>query len=156
MANIVKAAEFDPAKFIGPGWSIKKGNTMVSSLSLVEVDPSKIILKSYIKPGEFYIKYEERKERCRPLDIHLGLNFFLALWRHRRKLPESWQQKTKIKKGIFVDTTIYFTGQTLLDPFGREAVMGLCYRFGSWDFDWDWLHHPWVKADVSAVVKGKY
>lgn len=141
---LIKAIKFDPEKFIGPGWRIL--NERITTFQLNEVDLEKVILKSYVAPDTI-LTLRERERSFMSDEVHLGANFFLALWRNKKKIPKSWQEYIYGQP-----ISIYFTGTELMDPFGRAVYLCLVYRDGAWDYDWDWAEHPWVEADKSAII----
>lgn len=145
---IIKAVPFNPEKFIGPGWSISWQSQAI--LYIPQIDLSEVYLDSFVNPGEVAINLATRKGRQIIKSIDLDARYFLALWQNKRKIPNEWKKKTRGQT-----TCIYFTGTELLDPYGRKAVLCLCYRYGVWDYDWDWLNHEWVESEYSPLIDAR-
>lgn len=150
---------FDPATFIGYGWSIWKGpadgtdlegeeEQDTRSLALTEVDLSKVQLVHMLQGKELCIKGEAKLERSR-LDgrIRLDARLLQTLWEHSHLIPESWKEKTN-----GYTTYVYFDGTVLRGPSGRRYVLFLCWRDGRWYWHFSWLGDDFYAHCSSALL----
>ncbi len=138
---IDRANPFNPATFIGQGWTFWQGPPAGNglkgkpeqddrSIALTEVDASKILLETHLQLGETSISGEERIKRLVTAKrIRMDLTMFQTFWNNQNIIPESF--------GETIDgNTIYvfFDGQTLRSPSGIRYSLCLC-RDGAW---WHW------------------
>lgn len=156
---INRSMPFNPAEFIGAGWSIWRGPANgnglegdeeqdARSLALTEIDLSAIILKSTFKPGETVVNGEEKLKRLKASgNIRLDAGAFKALWDNRELLPARFKEKTGNNT-----TFIYCDGTVLRGPDGYRCVLCFCFRGGAWDVDVGWLGGGWGVSDPSAVL----
>lgn len=140
---IDRTKPFNPAEFIGEGWSFWRGpmdgNGLEGdleqdsrSLELTEVDFSKILLETCLKDGENYTSGDERIERLIKAErILLDLGVFKTLWDNKASIPARFKEKTKGNT-----TFIFFDGQTLRSPFGFRSSLCLYLLDGG---VWRWL-----------------
>lgn len=137
---------FNPAKFIGKGWTIEEQDER--SLALTEIDLSKVKFETCLQEGETNIQGEEKLKRLKQADhIRLDAHFFLTLWKNKHLIPESWKEKTNGNT-----TFIFFDGTVLRGPGGRRYVLCLCWRDGRWDWRCYWLGDVWFAYGPSAVL----
>lgn len=138
--SIDRTQPFDPAKFLGEGWTIAEQDER--SLSLSQVDRAKVQLEYMLKSGEGYIRGEERLKRLKGENyIRLDAKVFQTLWEKQKLIPRSWK-----KQG-----TVFFDGTVLRDPDGDRCVLCLCW-VGQWGWDCRWLENHWDASGPSAVL----
>lgn len=152
--------KFNPAEFIGEGWTIWKGPANGDGLSgkaevderspaLMEVDLSKALFESCLKQGESSIKGEEKLRRLRESgNIQFGGNVFLALWQDYQQNKENscleWLYRNhKI-------SWMSFFGLVLRNPNGRRCVLCLFRYDGEWDWSYSWLGYVWRAGGPSV------
>lgn len=143
MLRIDRSKPFDPATFIGNGWTIHPDEPEDErSLALTEIDLSKIHLVTMLKPSETSIVGEEKLKRLkRAKHIRLDAKILQALWENQDRIPEEW-------KGKYT----YFDGTVLRSPGGGRYVLYLCFREGGWRWSGRWLVLGWGSGDPSAVL----
>jgi hypothetical protein len=138
--SIDRSRHFNPAKFIGEGWSIIGQDE--SSLALTEVDISKIRLETMLKDCETQVQGEEKLRRLKATGhIQLDAKIFQTFWENKDRIPESW-------KSMF----IYFDGTILQSPDGCRCVLYLCWSGDEWDWYYYWLESGWDAGRPSAVL----
>ncbi|MEK7639868.1 MAG: hypothetical protein AAB424_01890 [Patescibacteria group bacterium] len=146
IAHILERKRFDPAKFMGKGWTIDE---RVGQRSGSNLDAGKIIRKDYLKAGESFINGEERLKRIKanPADIQYDEQDFLALYEEKGQKTLRWLYDTQ---GI---TSLSFWGIILRIPLGDRRVLYL-YRggHGSWYWVFFWLDDDWYAGNPSAVL----
>ena len=155
---INRTTPFNPAKFLGEGWSIWKGPANSDglsgeedqderSLTLTQLDLSQVQLVTCLNEREDRITGEERLKRLKEKNfIRLDANIFLTLWQNQHLIPESWKEKTKSST-----TYIFFNGTTLRGPLGYRFVLYLCWLDGGWYWRYVWLGCDWFDYSPSAV-----
>jgi hypothetical protein len=133
---------FNPAEFIGAGWSFWHGSADGNglegepeqdscSLAMSEVDLSKILLETHLKARETYTTGEERIKRIvGAKQIRVDLGVFKTLWDNKELIPLRFKEKTNRNT-----TFIFFDGQTLRSPGGRRYTL---YFYLNDDGKWDW------------------
>ncbi len=141
LAGIVQATPFDPKSFLGEGWTINEQDE--KSLALTEIDLSRVILETCLIAEETSINTgREKLERLKAAGyIRLDARFFMALWKNKKLIPESW-------KGKF----ICFDGTILLNPEGERYVLYLHYRGDDWLWNEKWLGNSCGNKIPSAVL----
>lgn len=139
---------FNPAKFIGDGWSIQSDETDARSTALTELDLTKVQHVTMLKDGETYIKGEEKLKRLKKDGrIRLDADVFYTLWTNQHLIPESW------KEPINGNThSIFFDGTVLRDSGGSRCVLCLYWGDGQWDWSVVWLDYDWCDDSLSAVL----
>ena len=118
------------------------------SITLVEINPSKISLESMLQ-DEPIIRGEEHLKRLKQVGhIRLDAKIFQTLWGNQHLIPKSWKGTTHDPKYIFFDGTV-FKNQD-------ERYVISIY----WDSKkkWRWAYCRldvgyWKKEDLSAVLK---
>lgn len=145
--HILKRQPFDPAKFIGKGWTIDE---QVCRRTEDNLDAGEIVRKDYLKSGEASINGEERLRRIKaaPGDVQLNGEDFLALYEEKGQLTLWWLYETK---GI---TWLSFWGIILRHPVSRRFVLYL-YRKddGSWGWGCGWVDGgEWSARIPSAAL----
>ena len=148
----VFTAPFDPATFIGEGWSLIPEEQDKRSTALKEVDMSKVEFVTCLEPGETSITGEEKLERLKKKNcIRLGATVFAGPWQdYQVNGKDSVLEHLYQEKGI---TYMDFPGDVLLSPVGDRYVLYL-YRDGdgSWGWDYYWLDDDWHTRGVSVVI----
>ncbi len=157
--SIDRTVSFNPAEFIGEGWTFWRGPADGTglegdleqdsrSLALTEMDLSKILLEAHLKPGETGTTGEERIKRLIAANrIRLDLGVFKTLWDNKALIP-------KYKKKINGKSThIFFDGQTLRSPNGKRFTLSLYLSDdGTWCWLVHWLGYRRFVNDPSAVL----
>jgi len=143
--KIDRTNPFDPAKFIGEGWSIwrgdKKGDGLKGeeeqdkrSLAITELDPTKLITQTGLNEGESVIVGEEKLARLLLKAIQLDAKIGQTLYEEDGQTTLKW-----LHKALNV-TWIEFLGTTLRDSLGHRCALYLSRRDGgSWDWNANWL-----------------
>lgn len=151
--RIDRSQPFDPAKLLGPDWSIWRGpadgdgltgeeDQDARSLALTEIDFSKICLKTYLKEEEEFIPGEEWLRRIKAAGrIRLDAKVFQVIWKNRNSIPKSWKDKA-----------VFFCGTTFRGPDGSRYVLYLCWLEGGWRWRYSWLGYDWYSHVPSAVL----
>jgi hypothetical protein len=144
--SIDRTKPFDPAIFIGEGWTIEEQDEC--SLALTEADLAKVRFESMFKSGESYVVGEEKLKRLKKAGhIRLDAKIFQTLWENQSLIPESWKEKINGNTRY-----IFFDGTILRDPRGNRYVLCLCWDGGQWDWRCRWLGFDFDVDDPSAVL----
>lgn len=151
---------FNPAEFIGAGWSIWRGpadgNGLVGeeerdyrSSTLNQLDLSKVQLATCLKQGESVTTGEERLKRLKADGrIRLDENAFQAFWNNKEAIPSRF--KERVNGNI---QFIFFDGVLLRSPRGNRCALYLDFGSGgSWGWDYSWLDRGRHVHDPSAVL----
>jgi hypothetical protein len=137
---------FNPAKFIGDGWTIEEEDER--SLALTQIDLTAIRLELMLKPGETSVKGENKLTRLKDTGhIRLDDRWFQFLWENQHMIPASWKELTNGNT-----TFIYFDGTVLRDPSGDRCALCLFWQSGQWYWGCDWLDNRWSADSPSAVL----
>ncbi len=137
---IDRGRPFDPAKFIGEGWSIVEQDER--SLALSEVNIGDIQLVTMLKDGETYVRGEEKLLRLKASGkIRLDAKVFQTFWENNDLIPESWRGKT-----------VFFDGTVLRRPNGDRCVLCLCWNGVKCHWYCYWLEHDWDVRNPSAFL----
>lgn len=143
---IDRSKRFNPAEFIGAGWTIEEEDER--SLALTELDITSVRLEHMLKSGEEWVKGEDKLTRLKDAGyVRLDAGIFLTLWQNQHLIPTSWKELTNGNT-----TFIYFDGTILRDSDGRRCVLCLCWRGGQWDWVVRWLDYRWRARRPSAVL----
>lgn len=154
---------FNPADFLGKGWTTWRGpadgdglsgEEDIDSRSLVlsRIELAKFVFETCLKAGEKSIKGEEKLRRLKeekPDFIRFGGNVFLGLWldyqaNKENSILEWFYRNFKIS---FMD----FFGQILRGPGGYRGALYLSRGGGGkWDWSYGWLGSDWHAAYPSA------
>lgn len=154
---------FDPAGFLGKGWTIWKGpidgdglsgeeDIDPRSLAMTEVELAKFVFETCLRSGEKSIIGEEKlrwlKEE-KPEFIRFGGNVFYGLWLDYKANKENsaleWLHRN------FGVTFMDFLGLILRGPYGDRDALYLCRRGdGGWYWRYDWLDRQWDADSPSA------
>ena len=156
---IDRSKPFNPAEFVGAGWTIWRGPANgnglsgdeeqdARSLALTEIDLSAIVFKSTLKPGESVVNGEEKLKRLKASgDIRLDAGAFKVLWDNRELLPARFKEKTNDNT-----TFVYCDGTVLRSPNGNRYVLCFYFSDGAWHWGCDWLGRDWDVNGPSAVL----
>lgn len=138
--SIDRSRPFNPAEFIGGGWSIIE--QCERSLVLTEMNIGNICLVTMFNDGETRVQGEEMLRRLKASGhIRLDAGVFIAFWENKEYIPERW-------KG----SCVYFDGTVLQSPFGRRHVLFLFWSGGEWCWNCDCLGFDWGAYGPSAVL----
>ena len=137
---------FDPATFIGAGWSYAEPRDQKSSTLALLGDYSKVKLSTDWLEGELGVYGEIRHSRILKdsSSVPLNCDHFFDLWNNKEKIPEEWKK---------VSGYITFNGDTLRNPKPNafRVVLSLCWR----DDTWTWVGHvldsKWFERSPAAV-----
>ena len=144
-SKIIRPISFNPAEFIGKGYSIWRGpvdgnglegdeEQDVRSLSLTEVDFTKVFFNNAINKNWDLITGEEKLKRLKSSGcILIDFRFGAALYNESYQPTLNW---LRIDRGI---TRFYFSGTTFRDRNGCR-----CMVF----FDFFSLVHRWLLVDI--------
>jgi hypothetical protein len=154
------AQSFNPAEFIGSGWTVWKGPADGDGLegeedrdlredALTELDLANLMFETCLEEGESRITGEVKLERLKKAGkTRLG-GRFLALWQNyeKNKGDSLLEYLHKTRKLTYLD----FFGLVLRSSDGCRYVP-FFYRSdgGSWHWDCKWLINVWDRGDVSA------
>lgn len=140
--TINRSKPFDPAKFIGKGWTIEEQDER--SLALTQVTLADITLQTTLKESDNgRVQGEEKLRRLKAESlIRLDAGIFQALWENKSLIPESW----KIKNAV------YFDGTVLRNPNGYRYVLYLYWDGDRWRWHCNWLDNDWGAGYPSAVL----
>ncbi|MEK7496822.1 MAG: hypothetical protein AAB657_02860 [Patescibacteria group bacterium] len=145
--HIDRSQTFDPSKFIGVGWEIIEAEQDTRSLTLTEVDLTKVEFKTCLKEGEINIIDEERLKRHKENgDICLDAGVFLELWQEKNHKTLNWIRET------FGIKYICFFGTPLQHPRGRRSVLYVGWYGRRWNWYYNWLGHRFGSSSPSAVL----
>lgn len=143
---IDRSKPFNPAKFIGKGWTIEKEDER--SLKLTELDLVKVQFVTMLKGNESSITCEEKLTRLKNSDyIRLDAKIFQTLWENKSLIPESWKDKVNGNTRY-----IFFDGTELRGPDGDRCVLYLYWYDGEWLWYYRWLDDDWSANTPSAVL----
>ena len=154
---------FDPASFIGKGWTTWKGpvngdglageeDIDSRSLALTEIELANFIFETCLRKRENSILGEEKLRRLKeekPEFIRFAGNIFLGLWldyqaNKENSILEWFHRNFKIN---FMD----FPGQVLRNPSGGRRILYLKRSDdGLWDWHYRWLGSQW-DADIPSA-----
>ncbi len=156
---IDRTKPFNPAEFIGAGWTIwkgpKDGNGLSGdkeqdqrSLALTEVDLTDVRFKTMLTGRETSVKGETKLERLKQAgDVRLDAKVFQTLWENQILIPERWKEQTNGNT-----TYIFFDGTVLRDSRGSRYVLYLGWSVGAWYWNVYWLDNDWDVNNPSAVL----
>ena len=153
---------FNPATFIGQGWSVWRGPADGKGLGgkedrdvredvITEVNWHKVLYETMLKDGDTSITGEEKLNRLKEMgNIRLGGRAFLSLWQDYQKNKEnSVLEKLRITRNIrYVD----FFGLILRSSDGARYVLALYFLDGEWRWSSYWLGGGWFAGSPSASL----
>jgi len=140
---IDRTVPFNPAEFVGVGWSIWKGPANGSglegeeeqdarSLALTTLDITRLRLETTLKGEETSIVGEEKIKRLMAMtDIRLDAGIFQTFWRNQHLIPERFKAQTNGNT-----TCIFCDGTVLRSPDGNRCVLYFYWRDGAREWVW--------------------
>ncbi len=153
--KINRSTPFNPATFIGKGWSIWRGSAngdglggkeqqCKESLALTEVNIATITLEICRNGDGTPILGEEFLHQLkRDTSLLLDANVGRTLYENPDRIPESWKREL-----------VFFMGTELRDPRGNRCVLCLCWDWTGWRWRYRWLGNDSYSGS-SAAVGGK-
>lgn len=160
--TIDRTTLFDPAAFIGNGWSIWKGpadgdgltgeeEQDKRSLASIEVDLTKVSFETMLKEGEKTVVGEEKLKRLKDAGrIRLDAKVFQTLWEDYKQYGEN--STLELLRRTQGARLIDFPGTELRSPDGDRYFLSLYWQAGEWDWSYDWLGSEWRAHYPSAVL----
>ena len=143
---INRSRAFNPAEFIGKGWTIVEQDER--SLVLTEVDLTKVCFKDCLQKGETAVNGEEKLKRLKQAGhIRLDAKIFQTLWENQFLIPESWKEKIDGKTHF-----IFFDGTVFRGPNDNRYIFCLDWGGGEWWWGCLWLGDVWFVNNSSAVL----
>ena len=157
---IDRSKPFNPAEFIGKGWSVWRGPADSNGLegeeerdsrsaTLTELNLDKVQLVTRFKRGESVTTGEERI-KCLRTDgrVRLDENAFQTFWENREQLPARF--KERVNGNI---QFIFFDGVVLRSPRGVRYTLCLYFNSGgSWFWGCGWLDSDRYAGSPSAML----
>jgi hypothetical protein len=133
---------FDPAVFIGDGWSAAEEDERANQFT--EFDVNAITLVSCLDKNE----QQPIGEQCLKLlkqtpYVRLGGRAFLALWENQNLIPEDWKEPF-----LFV----FFDGLILRHSNGNRYSLYLSWNAGKWQWYSCWLGNTRSASNRSVVL----
>jgi hypothetical protein len=142
--KLLCAKPFDPAVFMGDGWSAAEEDERAERLP--EIDVSAITLVTCLErdeappTGEHCVKLLKQTPYVR-----LGGRAFLAFWEDPTAIPEDW------KKPL---TFVFFDGLILRHRYGNRYSLYLSRHDDRWHWYSAWLGNTRSASSPSAVLAG--
>lgn len=144
----INRGRFNPAEFIGKGWSIITEETDARSIALTELDLTKVQHVTMLKDGEACVNGETKLRRLKKDGrIRLDADVFLTMLENQHLIPESWKKPINGNNPF-----IYFDGTVLRHSDGRRDVLYLYWFGGAWGWNVNCLADSWDASDPSAVL----
>lgn len=151
---------FNPAEFVGAGWSIWRGPADGKGLegdeerdqratTLTGVNLAEVQLVTCLRLGETVTTGEERLNRLKTDGrIRLDENAFKAFWENQALIPARF--KERVNRNI---QYIFFDGVVLRSPNGNRYTLYLYFNNdGSWNWNYNWLDNDRNADNPSAVL----
>ncbi len=153
---IDRSTPFDPATFMGKGWSIWRGpadggglngeeQECQASLACTSIDRTQIALVNCRRgcgqeclQGEVFLR-KVRTGWSPVLDAKIGQ----TLYENPQFIPEDWKGQS-----------VFFMGTELRDPNGYRCVLYLYWSGARWDWRYRWIGSTF-NSDSPAAVGGK-
>ena len=144
--GINRLEKFDPATFMGDGWTIEEEDER--ALTLAKIDLSQVQMVDLLKRSESNIKGEKKLKRLKEAGyICLDAKVFQTLWESKSLIPECWKEKVNGKT-----RSVFFDGTVLRSPAGIRLVLFLSWFNDMWHRNALWLECDWCRLNVSAVL----
>ncbi len=144
--RFLEASSFNPATFIGKGWSYYEARDPRSASLVLIDDYSQVKMSTNWLAGKTSVDGETRRRRILEdqSSIPLNCDHFLYLWNNKKKIPKSWE-----KVGA-----VTFDGDVLRHSDGpsRRYVLYLYWIDGRWFWSASWLDNGWDDYSPSAVL----
>ena len=157
--TIDRTTPFNPAEFIGKGWSIWKGpadgNGLKGeeeqdkrSLALTQLDVTRLQLVTTLEKGETSIVGEEKLTRLKKMAdvIRLDAGIFLTFWKNQHLIPLRFKEKTNGNT-----TYVFCDGTVLRSPHGRRFALYFFWHDGRWHWCFNGLGNGFRVDYPSAV-----
>jgi hypothetical protein len=140
--KLVCSRNFDPAVFMGDGWSVAEEDDRANDLTVI--DPPAITLLTCLEKEE----QQPTGERCLKLlkempHVRLGGRAFLALWENQRAIPATWKERL---------TFVFFDGLVLGHRNGNRYSLYLSWHDDAWHWYSGWLGNTRSASSRSAVI----
>ncbi len=143
---IDRTTPFNPAEFIGAGWTIWKGPAEgnglegeeeqdARSLALTTLDVTRLRLETTLKGEETSIVGEEKLKRLQKMtDIRLDAGIFPTFWRNQHLIPERFKAQSNGNT-----TYVFCDGTVLRSPDGGRCVL-FFFWYGA-ARKWHWSYY---------------
>ena len=161
--TIDRSTPFNPADFIGAGWTIWRGPANGNglngvedqderSLALIRINVDEIELVDCLNDLETAVNGEEKQRRLKANGCvrRLDAKIFQTFWENKELIPERFKEQ--------VNGHIRFTcfdGTVLRDLSGGRCVLCLYWREDKWIWFTPWLGHGFLSNDYSAVLSSE-
>jgi len=157
--RVNRSQPFNPATFIGEGWTIWKGpadgdglsgdeEQDSKSLALTEIDITRIQFDACLEEGESWVNGEERQKRLKKAGRpQLDLKVLQVFWENQALIPEASKRMANGNVRY-----MYFTGTVLRSPYGSRYILYLYYDVGRWGWDVHFLGHGFSVSHPSVVL----
>lgn len=146
IAKIDRTKSFNPAEFIGNGWTIEEQDER--SLALAEVDIAAIRFETMFNDGETRITGEEKLKRLKSAGyVRLDAKVFQTFWENQYLIPERFKEKTNGNT-----TFVFFDGSVFRSPYGSRSVLFLFWIDSRWNWRYAWLADDLNANNPSAVL----
>jgi len=158
--SIDRSALFDPAAFLGEGWSIWRGpadgnglegepEQDARALSISALNAEDFLFDTAIVPPERWVKGEAKLPRLRATGkVLLDAQIAQALYEEagQQTLNEIMQ-----KTGV---SWFDLPGTVLRDREGYRYLLGVYFNDGKWPWYPHWLENNWRASRPSALYRG--
>jgi hypothetical protein len=140
--KLVCAKPFDPAVFMGEGWSAAEDDDRAERLP--EIDVSAIALVTCLKKDQ----EQTTGEHCLKLlketpHVRLGGRAFLGFWENQSLIPNDWKKPF---------TFVFFDGLILGHRNGNRYSLYLSWHDEHWHWYSGWLGNTRSARNPSAVL----
>src|SRR2546429_9718196 len=134
--------KFDPAVFMGDGWSATEEDERANQL--IEIDVNAITLVGCLEKDQ----QQPIGEQCLKLlkqtpYVRLGGRAFLALWETQDLIPGDWKEPFLL---------VFFDGLILRHRNGSRYSLYLSWNAGSWQWYSCWLGNTRSASNRSVVL----
>jgi hypothetical protein len=134
--------QFDPAVFMGEGWSAAEEDERAERLP--EIDVSAITLVTCPNKDDERLSGEHCVKLLKDTPhVRLGGRAFLGLWEHQGAIPESWKEPF---------TFVFFDGLILRHRNGNLYSLYLSWHDDQWHWYSGWLGNTRSARNPSAVL----
>ena len=155
--TIDRSRRFEPDSIMPSrvkGWKLEEEDPR--SQQIGRLDLGAIKLESMLKPGETWIRLEEKRRRLKESGyIPLDAQIFRTLLDNTNMIPMHWKARLPGDRKIL----IHFDGSTLVHPDGGRNSFHLMWwgEPSGWDWGWKWLGDEqvpgsWADNERSAVL----
>jgi hypothetical protein len=134
--------QFEPAVFMGEGWSV--GEEDERAEQLLEIDVRTITLISCLKKNEEMPTGEHCVMLLKDTPyVRLGGRAFLGLWEDQGSIPQTWKEPF---------TFVFFDGLILKHRNGNRYSLYLAWHDDQWHWYSGWLGNTRSANNPSAVL----